>query len=82
WVLTCFYKILDRAHRRESWQLLKDLHSNIFLPWCIVSDFNNLFSKEDKCGRVKHPPWLFQGFREAIFVCDLQDIPLQGYHFT
>ncbi|KAL8540927.1 hypothetical protein ACS0TY_002257 [Phlomoides rotata] len=37
---------------------------------------------KDKRGRVEHPQWLFQGFREAATDCCLSDILLTGYNFT
>lgn len=38
--------------------------------------------KKDKCGRVEHPSWLFQGFKEAMENCGLKDIIAEGYPFT
>ncbi|MCI58947.1 endonuclease/exonuclease/phosphatase family protein, partial [Trifolium medium] len=52
------------------------------LPWCIIGDFNDLLSQEDKQGRNPHPNWLCEGFRNAISDCDLIDIHLEGYPFT
>ena len=33
WCLTGFYGMLERNHRRESWNLLRSLHSRSSLPW-------------------------------------------------
>jgi hypothetical protein len=52
------------------------------LPWCVVGDFNDLLSQEDKKGTHPHPNWLCNGFRSAVSDCDLTDIQLEGYPFT
>lgn len=67
WRLTGFYGIPQRERRRESWNLLRTLASQSTLPWCIVGDFNDLLSHDEKKGRVLHPQWLLNGFREATF---------------
>jgi hypothetical protein len=46
------------------------------LPWCIVGDFNDLLTQEDKRGNHSHPNWLCNGFRTAVSDCDLTDIQL------
>lgn len=52
------------------------------IPWCIISDFNNSLFDEDKYGRVEHPSWLINGFRETVFACNIYNIQLEGYPFT
>jgi hypothetical protein len=52
------------------------------LLWCIIGDFNDLLSQEDKRGTHSHPNWLCAGFRNAICDCDLSDIYLEGYPYT
>ncbi|KAK2428712.1 hypothetical protein QL285_027211 [Trifolium repens] len=52
------------------------------LPWCIIGDFNDLLSQEDKVGDHPHPNWLCSGFRNAVNDCDLTDIQLEGHRFT
>jgi hypothetical protein len=52
------------------------------LPWCVIGDFNDLLSQDDKKGLLPHPNWLCTGFRSAVKDCDLTDINLEGYLFT
>lgn len=40
-----------------------------------------MLDSSDKKGRVEHPNWLFNGFREVIHDCSLFDLPLVGYHY-
>ncbi|GAU21362.1 hypothetical protein TSUD_189490 [Trifolium subterraneum] len=82
WRLTCYYDYLERSRRRQAWDLLRQLRDMSNLPWCIVGDFNDLLSQEDKKGRHNHPNWLCAGFRSAVSDCDLTDIHLGGYPFT
>ncbi|XP_057796787.1 uncharacterized protein LOC131012797 [Salvia miltiorrhiza] len=82
WRLTGYYGFPERRRRRDSWNLLRRLSSLNSLPWCIMGDFNDLLDPGDKRGRIDHPNWLMQGFREAIIECGLSDIPLRGYQYT
>jgi exonuclease III len=80
WRLTCYYGFHERERRRHAWDLLRNLRDMSDLPWCIIGDFNDLLSHEDKRGT--HPNWLCNGFCSAVSDCDLTDIPLEGYPYT
>ena len=82
WRLTCFYGFPERNRRKDAWNLLRTLHGNSSLPWCILGDFNDLLSPGDKMGSVEHPNWLFRGFLEAINDCELSELELMGHQFT
>jgi endonuclease/exonuclease/phosphatase family metal-dependent hydrolase len=82
WRLTCYYGYPERGRRRQAWELLRELRDMSTLPWCIIGDFNDLLSQEDKQGHNPHPNWLCEGFRCAVGDCDLTDINLDGYPFT
>jgi hypothetical protein len=82
WRLTCYYGFPERERRRDAWELLRNLRDMSDLPWCIIGDFNDLLSQEDKRGIHPHPNWLCNGFRSAVSDCDLSDILLEGYPFT
>ncbi|MCH85362.1 endonuclease/exonuclease/phosphatase family protein, partial [Trifolium medium] len=51
-------------------------------PWCIIGDFNDHLSTEDKRGGPDRAPWLIRGFQNAVNDCQLHDLPLHGYQFT
>jgi len=51
-------------------------------PWCIIDDFNDLLTSDDKRGGSERPTWLYNGFRSAVNDCNLHDLPLGGYPFT
>ncbi|KAH1253271.1 putative ribonuclease H protein [Glycine max] len=40
----------DREHKRVLWKDLEHLHSTIQGPWCVIEDFNNVASANDRIG--------------------------------
>ncbi|XP_039682996.1 uncharacterized protein [Medicago truncatula] len=82
WRLTAFYGYPEHGRRRNSWDLLRSLHTQSDDPWCIIGDFNDHLSSFDKRGGPDRPRWLIQGFQEAVTDCGLTDLPLIGYQFT
>ncbi|PNX98658.1 ribonuclease H, partial [Trifolium pratense] len=82
WRMTCYYGLPERGRRRQAWDMLRELRDMSSLPWCIIGDFNDLLSQEDKLGSHPHPNWLCTGFRNVVSDCDLTDIQLEGHRFT
>ena len=76
WRCIGLYRHPDRNNRRETWDLLRSLKVISPLPWCIMGDFNNLLSREEKKGGAEYPDWLLNGFRDAVFDCGIIDLPL------
>jgi hypothetical protein len=54
WRLTCYYGYPERNRRRLAWDLLRELRDMSTLPWCLIGDFNDLLSQEDKKGVLPH----------------------------
>jgi hypothetical protein len=52
------------------------------LPWCVIGDFNDILSSEEKKGRSERPQWLIRGFRQAMLDAGLVDLHMTGYKFT
>lgn len=69
----------DKTKRRETWNLFRSLKNIDTLPWCLIGDFNNILSHEDKRGGRLYPHWLVQGFQRVVEECDLNDIEMEGY---
>lgn len=42
WRLTGIYGEPDRAQRRKTWDLLRNLSRDSNLPWCLIGDMNNI----------------------------------------
>lgn len=62
--------------------MLREFCDMPMLSWCIIGDFNNMLSQEEKQGIHPHPNWLYAGFRNVVVDCDLTDIRLKGHPFT
>ncbi|XP_019163182.1 PREDICTED: uncharacterized protein LOC109159537 [Ipomoea nil] len=82
WRFTGFYGYRERQRRREAWQLLRTLSARSQLPWVVMGDYNDLLDQFEKRGRVPHPGWLINGFREAVADSGLQDVPFGGHQYT
>ena len=66
WRFTGYHGYPERQRIREAWAFIRLLHSISSLPWCVAGDFNDMLSPDDKTGRIPHPEWLLQGFKEVI----------------
>ncbi|OMO50714.1 Endonuclease/exonuclease/phosphatase [Corchorus capsularis] len=78
WRFTGFYGSPQTNHLRNSWNLLRLLHSQFSLPWLCAGDFNEIISNEEKHGgawRLEHQMRLF---RDIIEDCELNDLPVLG----
>ncbi|PNX96248.1 endonuclease/exonuclease/phosphatase family protein, partial [Trifolium pratense] len=82
WRLTGFYGYPEGARRRDSWNFIRRLAQDSHLPWCIIGDFNDILSVNEKKGRNERPNWLIDGFRKAIIDAGLSDVHMEGYPFT
>lgn len=79
WRLTGFYGFPETARRRAFWALLRDLAARSSNPWCIIRDFNDLLSSEDKRGRLDHASWRIGRFQAAVHDAYLIDLSLERY---
>ncbi|WOG99649.1 hypothetical protein DCAR_0519003 [Daucus carota subsp. sativus] len=82
WRYTGYYRIPDRSKRREAWSMIKNLAADSMLPWCIIGDFNDLMTEDEKKGEQCHPRALLNGFSETIMECNLIDLGFTGDKFT
>ncbi|MCH80360.1 replication protein A 70 kDa dna-binding subunit, partial [Trifolium medium] len=82
WRITGFYGFPEGGRRRASWNFLRQLSQTSQLPWCIIGDFNDILSSDEKRGRTDRPDWLIHGFRDAVADAGLIDIEMSGYPFT
>ncbi|XP_074360805.1 uncharacterized protein LOC141701064 [Apium graveolens] len=82
WRYNGYYGFPERLRRREAWDMLKHLAGMSELPWCIIGDFNDLMTGDEKKGPVRHPRALLNGFSEAISECGLVDLGYNGDKFT
>lgn len=62
--------------------MMRELAAKSSLPWCMIGDFNDIVSMEEKRGGRVQPRSLIEGFSEAINNCGLEDLGFVGDHFT
>lgn len=85
WRFTGIYGHPQSSLRHFSWDLLrrlKGMNELRDLPWLVGGDFNEICFDTEKIGGNKRPPSQMQAFREALEVCELQDIYCYGDPFT
>lgn len=64
------------------WNDIKIIGINIFSPWLVLGDFNNILSPEEKQGGVKVKNYDVQDFVDFVNSLDLIDIKVVGGCFT
>jgi len=82
WRLTDYYGYPNGGRRIVAWNFLRHLSNQFTGPWCIFGDFNDILDAREKRGRTTTPPWLINGFHQAVLDSGLSDVPVEGYPFT
>ena len=82
WRFTGFYGEPETHKRQETWELLRNLHSQNSLPWLCAGDFNEILKQSEKLGGRIRPPGQMQLFRDTLDECGLMDIGFKGSPFT
>jgi len=82
WRLTGYYGYPNGGRRTAAWNFLRQLSSQFSGLWCIFGDFNDILDASEKMGRTIRPPWLINGFRQAVIDSGLSDVPFEGYPYT
>lgn len=62
WRLLPYYGSPKRQNRRDTWDLISSLYGTLDLPWCVVGDFNDMISTDEKRKGVAQSEWLIRGF--------------------
>ncbi|KAJ8754033.1 hypothetical protein K2173_001931 [Erythroxylum novogranatense] len=82
WRLTGFYGYPERHSRHLGWNLIRRLHTQSTLPWCVIGDFNDIMFPFEKQGNQSHPRALMEGFQQTLSSCHLYDLGAEGSLFT
>lgn len=62
--------------------MLRHLAAPSTLPWCVIGDFNDLLSHNEKRGGRKQPQTLIDGFSDTVVDCGLYDLGFVGAKYT
>ncbi|CAM9001934.1 unnamed protein product [Rhodiola kirilowii] len=80
--LTLFYGHPMVSRRKESWDLIRVLHSLQSGPWVILGDFNEVLRGNEVQGIRHRRMWQIEAFRRVVDDCELIDLGYAGYPFT
>ncbi|XP_075660062.1 uncharacterized protein LOC142629896 [Castanea sativa] len=82
WFMTGCYGWPETNQREKSWKLLAHLKTYADGPWLCIGDFNAfLHASEKQSKRPAHSAQV-DAFREALELCQLEDLGYRGYPFT
>ncbi|KAL7129244.1 hypothetical protein ABFS83_13G052300 [Erythranthe nasuta] len=76
WRFTGIYGCPDSNRRSVTWQLLRSLQSQSYLPWLVGGDFNEILDNSEKQGGAVRQPGRAAPFRETLDECGLTDLGL------
>ena len=62
--------------------MLQHLNSQYQMPWACLGDFNDILSTTEKARGLDRSQQQMKGFREAINICNFQDMGYEGPDFT
>ena len=82
WFMTGFYGWPETQQKFKSWKLLEPLKTFVEGPFLCFGDFNAiLHSSEKQCTKQPHTAQI-DAFRQALDICQLEDLGYKGYPFT
>lgn len=82
WLLTGFYGNPETSMREEAWQLLGFLKPLASCGWCVIGDFNEILTHDEKWGGRSRPEKQMSRFREVLEEGGLFDLGWRGDKYT
>ena len=82
WFLTGFYGWLEANQQEKSWKLLTHLKTYVDGPWLCIGDLNAFLHASEKQSKRPAQATQVDTFREALELCQLEDLGYRGYPFT
>ena len=76
------YGEVQISERFKTWDMLKFIKSSSPLPWMCIGDFNEVLHQHEHDGVGDRSPGQIAGFREAVDVCEMADLGLEGKRWT
>lgn len=62
--------------------IIRNLSDISIMPWCLMGDFNDLLSADEKRGGTEQPRYLIDGFNGVVNECGLIDLGFVGEKYT
>ena len=66
WRLTEVYCHPKEQHKKETWTMLKNLHTGAALPWACIGDFSEILQSSEKSGGLPKLLGVMQEFRSTL----------------
>ncbi|KAK2424153.1 hypothetical protein QL285_034543 [Trifolium repens] len=82
WDLTGIYGYPEEHNKRKTWQLIRQLHSEVGSMWLCFGDLNDIISAEEKKGGLARSHGQLEVGRQAVLDCHLTDLGFEGYPLT
>ena len=85
YVMLCFTVVYapPQFHKHKLfWDYLQNLAMNIFLPWVLMGDFNDMLLNDEKLGGLLVNRTRISAFRNCMDKCGLIDLGFHGPRFT
>lgn len=73
---------MKSKNKYKSWNLLRGLNRENFLPWVITGDLNEILANEEKLGGQAHEFRYMLDFKNIMDECRLEDLGFKGWKFT
>ncbi|XP_048615950.1 uncharacterized protein LOC125588571 [Brassica napus] len=80
--LTCVYGEPATDGRSGVWERLRRLGLGRSQPWCMVGDFNEILSNEEKTGGPMRPEESFKYFADMLSARNMEELVSKGDRFT
>lgn len=78
WRFTGVYGESHSDQKFHTWDMLKRLTTPADGPWLCAGDFNEILFNHEKEGGRSRPQSCMDQFREALEICELQDLGFYG----
>jgi exonuclease III len=82
WRFTGIYGDPRSDGKENTWKLMRTLKQQNNKPWLCIGDFNEVLYAWEKEGGVPRPQSCMDKFKEALEVCELDDLGFVGDAFT
>ena len=81
-IISGIYAPAQNGHKDAFWNHLRDLNRIVDMPWCLIGDFNELETPEDKVGGQPVDPSRLTRLPDFLESCQATSLPVLGREFT
>jgi endonuclease/exonuclease/phosphatase family metal-dependent hydrolase len=82
WRLTSVYGEAQTSERQKNWDMLKFIKASSPLPWLCIGDFNEVLPRSEHQGVQERSYSQIACFRDAMDVCELNNLGFEGRAWT